>query len=85
LVWDLGANKGVFSRVAGETGAYVISSDIDPAAVEQNYRQMKEEKTEKDSLAMVAFKKQVYDKIRYKPLANDRVRDSLRAKLYPSQ
>jgi ribosomal protein L11 methylase PrmA len=47
LVWDLGANKGVFSRVAGETGAYVISSDIDPAAVEQNYRQMKEEKTEK--------------------------------------
>ena len=44
LVWDLGANKGVFSRVAGEGGAYVVSSDIDPAAVEQNYRQMKEEK-----------------------------------------
>ena len=46
LVWDLGANTGVFSRVAGETGAYVISSDIDPAAVEQNYRQVKGEKTE---------------------------------------
>jgi len=46
LVWDLGANTGVFSRVASETGAYVVSSDIDPAAVEQNYRQMKGEKTE---------------------------------------
>jgi ribosomal protein L11 methylase PrmA len=45
LVWDLGANKGVFSRVAGESSAYVVSSDIDPAAVEQNYRQIKEEKT----------------------------------------
>ncbi len=46
LVWDLGANNGVFSRLAGETGAYVVSSDIDPAAVEQNYRQVKAEKTE---------------------------------------
>ncbi|HUE98325.1 MAG TPA: hypothetical protein VMN99_03665 [Anaerolineales bacterium] len=46
IVWDLGANNGVFSRVAGESGAYVVSSDMDPAAVEQNYRQMKSEKTE---------------------------------------
>jgi hypothetical protein len=46
LVWDLGANNGVFSRVAGEAGAYVVSSDIDPTAVEQNYCQIKEEKTE---------------------------------------
>ena len=46
LVWDLGANNGVFSRLAGESGAYVISSDIDPTAVEQNYRQAKSEKTE---------------------------------------
>jgi hypothetical protein len=44
LVWDLGANNGVFSRVAGESGAYVVSFDIDPAAVEQNYRQMRDEK-----------------------------------------
>jgi hypothetical protein len=43
-VWDLGANNGVFSRVAAETGAYVVSSDIDPAAVEQNYRTSKEAK-----------------------------------------
>jgi len=41
-IWDLGANTGFFSRVAAETGAYVISSDIDPAAVELNYRQVKE-------------------------------------------
>jgi hypothetical protein len=46
LVWDLGANRGVFSRLAGEAGAFVVSSDIDPTAVEQNYRQTKDEKTE---------------------------------------
>jgi ribosomal protein L11 methylase PrmA len=42
LVWDLGANTGIFSRVAAGTGAYVVASDIDPAAVELNYRQVKE-------------------------------------------
>ena len=46
LTWDLGANNGVFSRVAGEGGAFVASFDIDPAAVEQNYRQVKSEKAE---------------------------------------
>ncbi|HSL30408.1 MAG TPA: class I SAM-dependent methyltransferase [Anaerolineales bacterium] len=46
LVWDLGANTGVFSRVAAGSNAYVVSSDIDPAAVEQNYRQVRAEKTE---------------------------------------
>jgi len=46
LVWDLGANTGVFSRVAGEAGAYVVSFDIDPAAVEQNYQQVKDDRTE---------------------------------------
>ncbi|NJC98555.1 MAG: SAM-dependent methyltransferase [Anaerolineales bacterium] len=45
LVWDLGANNGIFSRVAGESGLYVVSFDIDPAAVEQNYRQAKKDKT----------------------------------------
>jgi ribosomal protein L11 methylase PrmA len=40
----LGANTGVFSRVAVESGANVISSDIDPAAVEVNYRLVKEKK-----------------------------------------
>ena len=49
LIWDLGANNGVFSRVAAEAsdGAQVISFDIDPTAVEQNYRQVKAEKHER--------------------------------------
>ncbi len=43
-VWDLGANTGIFSRLAAATGAMTVSSDIDPAAVEKNYRQMREAK-----------------------------------------
>ena len=46
LVWDLGANTGVFSRVASECGGNVVSFDMDPAAVEQNYLWMRNEKTE---------------------------------------
>ncbi len=46
LIWDLGANTGVFSRIVGTIGSYVVSFDIDPAAVEQNYLQVKSEKTE---------------------------------------
>ncbi len=41
LVWDLGANDGTFSRIAGVQGALAVSFDIDPAAVEQNYQQIK--------------------------------------------
>jgi len=51
-VWDLGANTGVFSRLASEQGAFTVSFDIDPAAVEQNYRQMKKDK-EKSLLPLV--------------------------------
>lgn len=36
-VWDLGANVGMFSRLASERGINTISFDIDPAAVEKNY------------------------------------------------
>jgi ribosomal protein L11 methylase PrmA len=43
-VWDLGGNTGIFSRVAAESAGLVVSSDIDPAAVEVNYRQVKESK-----------------------------------------
>jgi hypothetical protein len=46
VAWDLGANNGAFSRIVSTTGAYVVSFDIDPAAVEQNYLQMKNEKVE---------------------------------------
>ncbi|GAI82895.1 unnamed protein product, partial [marine sediment metagenome] len=36
-VWDLGANVGIFSRIASDKGIQTISFDIDPAAVEKNY------------------------------------------------
>jgi ribosomal protein L11 methylase PrmA len=36
-VWDLGANVGVFSRLAGDRGIPTVSFDVDPAAVEKNY------------------------------------------------
>jgi hypothetical protein len=52
LVWDLGANNGVFSRVAGVTGAYVVSFDVDPAAVEQNY-QMSRKASEQNVLPLL--------------------------------
>jgi ribosomal protein L11 methylase PrmA len=45
-VWDLGANNGVFSRLASDKGFFTVSFDIDPAAVEQNYKQVKEKKEE---------------------------------------
>lgn len=41
-VWDLGANTGLFSRLASERGARAIAWDVDPGAVEKNYRQCKE-------------------------------------------
>lgn len=41
LVWDVGANNGVFTRLASEQGIAAIAFDIDAAAVEQNYRQVK--------------------------------------------
>ena len=36
-VWDLGANVGVFSRIAGEKGIETLSFDVDPGAVEKSY------------------------------------------------
>jgi ribosomal protein L11 methylase PrmA len=44
LVWDLGGNTGIFSREAASSGAFTVSFDIDPAAVEQNYRNGKAKK-----------------------------------------
>ena len=37
-VWDLGANTGVFSRIAASDGALVVSFDLDASTVETNYR-----------------------------------------------
>jgi ribosomal protein L11 methylase PrmA len=46
-VWDLGANTGVFSRIATEKGADTIAFDVDSAAVEKNYEQMRDKKETK--------------------------------------
>jgi hypothetical protein len=37
ILWDLGANDGLFSRIASNKGIYTISFDIDNGAVEKNY------------------------------------------------
>lgn len=37
LVWDLGANTGLFSRLASQQGIMTVAADVDPAAVEQAY------------------------------------------------
>jgi hypothetical protein len=37
VTWDMGANTGVFSRIAAGIGSQTISFDVDPAAVEKNY------------------------------------------------
>lgn len=42
-LWDLGGNTGIFSRIASEKGIHTLSFDIDPAAVEKNYRQARYE------------------------------------------
>jgi len=39
IVWDLGANTGRFSRLASGRGIQTIAFDMDPAAVETNYRE----------------------------------------------
>jgi len=43
-VWDLGANTGLFSRVAGDRHIRTIAFDIDPAAVEKNYHMVRKKK-----------------------------------------
>lgn len=42
-VWDLGANTGVFSRIASDRRIPTIAFDIDPSAVEINYRKVKKD------------------------------------------
>ncbi len=44
LLWDLGANTGIFSRLGSDQEIQTISFDIDPVAVEKNYRHVKEKK-----------------------------------------
>lgn len=46
-VWDLGANTGLFSRLAAERGAFVVAFDLDPAAVERAYLEVRREREER--------------------------------------
>ncbi|MBC8390540.1 MAG: SAM-dependent methyltransferase [Actinobacteria bacterium] len=39
IVWDVGANDGLFSRIASNKKIMTISFDIDPAAVQKSYLQ----------------------------------------------
>ncbi len=41
--WDLGANTGVFSRLASQSGSFTAAWDVDPGAVELNYRRVVEQ------------------------------------------
>lgn len=40
-LWDLGANTGEFSRLAVERGIPTLAFDVDPGAVEINYREVR--------------------------------------------
>ena len=40
-VWDLGANTGLFSRLSSKKKIFTVSFDVDPAAVEKNYLDIK--------------------------------------------
>ncbi|HEX2695917.1 MAG TPA: class I SAM-dependent methyltransferase [Acidobacteriota bacterium] len=51
-VWDLGANTGVFSRLASRRGIPTVAFDIDPVAVELDYREVVKGK-ETDILPLV--------------------------------
>ena len=42
-VWDLGANDGTFSRLAAARGLPTVAADIDPAAVEHNWRRVRQD------------------------------------------
>lgn len=43
-LWDVGGNVGVFSRTASDRGIETLCFDIDPSAIEFNYRLTKERK-----------------------------------------
>ncbi len=51
-LWDLGANNGLFSRIASNRKIKTVAFDIDPIAVEKNYLQIKNSK-ETDILPLV--------------------------------
>ena len=51
-VWDMGANNGLFSRLASNKNIPTIAFDVDPACVELNYREVLKSK-EQDLLPLL--------------------------------
>lgn len=45
-MFDLGANTGVYSRLAAERGIYTLSFDVDPFCVQDNYERARREKNQ---------------------------------------
>ena len=43
LVWDIGCNEGVHSRIAAEYAEHVVAMDADGAVVDRLYRKLKDE------------------------------------------
>jgi hypothetical protein len=52
VMWDFGANTGLFSRLASQQGIPTIAFDMDPGAVELNYREVVSKK-ERNLLPLV--------------------------------
>lgn len=52
MVWDLGANTGVFSREVSGASSYVISWDQDPVVVDKNWKEIKQN-NEKNILPLI--------------------------------
>ena len=52
MIWDLGGNNGFYSNIAAEHGGTVICFDVDPVAVESNYREIKS-KNRKNILPLI--------------------------------
>jgi ribosomal protein L11 methylase PrmA len=46
LVWDLGCNVGIFSRIAAKNAKYVVAMDADHLTVERLYHELKKEKSD---------------------------------------
>jgi hypothetical protein len=53
VVWDIGANNGEFSVLAANDGMYTVACDIDPVAVERNYRAKSDETQTANMLPLV--------------------------------
>jgi len=43
-VWDVAGNTGIFGRIASSRGISTVSFDYDPAAIEKNYRTVRDKK-----------------------------------------